>query len=290
MDLVRKYLLVGLLWGIILGYGAVAIATGLGVTVLFLIVYGEGPWGEGTGTLLYGLAIAGFTAAVLICSTVGYLFGRRMQSLSLEASELAIEHRRAHILIATAIVAAFLGAYQLYAQHTALTVRQGYLEQMLDARQTVADVRATHRRDGRGIDIALITRGERAGMHALELLVRDSEDRLLERQRHELELPDREAYRVLTVDYADLIRAVVEREYRGQEPVVHRGTLSVIARLAPLLEPQELRTLPRHAATHYLAPDSPFYSERRFDYPIEFRFEEGRHWVVVEGERHPVAR
>jgi hypothetical protein len=287
MDLAKKYLLAGLLWGILIGYGAVAIATGLGVAALYFLVYGDGPWGESTGALLYGLAIAGFFGAIVICGGVGYLFGRRMEAV-MDAGEQALEHRRALILIGAAVAAAFAGGYQLYAQNAAMTVRQDYLEQLLESRQGVADVRARHRRDGEGIDIAVTTRGARAGTHSLELQVQDAQGRLLEHQRHDLELPDREAYRVYTVAYADLLPRVVPRENRDQDALDHREVLSVIARLVPVLEPRELRTLPRHAAANYLAPDSPFYSEGGVEHPVEFRFEGGRYWVAVEGELQPV--
>ncbi len=287
MDLKRKYLLVGALWGLIVGYGAIAIATGLGVAFLFLAVYGEGPWGENTDVVLYGLALLGLVASMVTCTGIGYLHGRRVAVLT-EASERGLEHRRANILIGTAILATLLGAYQLRAQNVSMVNRQAHLEQLLESRHVVSDLGAIHRSDDRGFDLALTVRGERAGAYSLELLVRDGRGRMLHGQRHAIEVPDHDIYRVFPVDYADMLRRIVERDHPGRDRVYHRDVLIIRARLVPTLDRRELRALPRHAAANYLAPDSPFYSERHVDYPLEFHFEDGVYRVVVRGKPHRV--
>jgi len=287
MELKRKYVLVGALWGVIVGYGAIAIATGLGVAFLFTLVYREGPWGENTGALLYGLGVAGFLGSVVLCTGMGYFFGRRAQRAS--GPEQATEHRRANVLLGTGLLAVLLGAYQLNAQNTATINRQGNLDRLIESRQIVSDLHAAHRGDGHGLDVAMSTRGERAGPYVVEVTVRDGRGRMLHSERHEIELPGHEGYRVFPVDYPDLLRRALERDHSGQETVHHRDLLTIAARLVPVLDRRELRGLPRHAASNYLAPDSPFFSRRETQYPIEFRFERGQYWVVVRGELQRVA-
>ncbi len=287
MELKRKYVLVGAFWGVIVGYGAIAIVTGLGVAFLFTLVYGEGTWGESTGALLYGLGVTGFLGSVVLCTGVGYFFGLRAQRMP--GPEQAAEHRRANILLGTGVLAVLMGAYQLNAQNTATINRQANLEQLIESRQAVADLHAAHRGDGRGLEVMMSTRGERAGPYVVEVTVRDGRGRMLHAGRHEIDLPEHEASRTFPVDYPDLLRRTLERDHPGQEAVHHRDVLTISARLVPVLDRRELRGLPRHAASNYLAPDSPFFSVRETRYPIEFHFERGQYWVVVRGELQRVA-
>jgi hypothetical protein len=287
MDLKRKYLLAGVLWGLVVGYGAVAIATGVGVAFLFMLVYGEGHWGESTDLVLYGLGLAGLVASMAICTGVGYLQGRKASAVT-DAAERNAEHRRANILLGTALLAVLMGAYQLRAQNLAMVNRQAHLEQLLESRHVVSDVHASHRSDDKGFDVAVSASGARAGAYSLEVLVRDRHGRMLHSQRHQIDAPGHEIYRQIPVEYADLLRRIVERDHAGQERGEHRDLLTLVVRLVPTLDRRELRTLPRHAAANHLAPDSPFYSERGADFPLEFKFESGVYWVVVRDELHRV--
>lgn len=287
MDLKRKYLLAGALWGLIIGYGAVAIATGLGVAFLFMLVYGEGRWGESTDLVLYGLGLAGLVASMAICTGVGYLQGRKASTVT-DAAEHDAEHRRANILLGAAILAMLMGAYQLRMQNVAMVNRQTHLEQLLESRHVVSDVHVSHRSDDKGFDVAVSARGARAGAYSLEVLVRDRHGRMLHSQRQQIDAPGHEVYRQIPIDYADLLRRIVARDHAGQERGEHRDLFALVVRLVPTLDRRELRTLPRHAAANYLAPDSPFYSERGVDFPLEFQFEGGAYRVVVRDELRPV--
>lgn len=283
MDLKRKYLLAGALWGLIVGYGAVAIATGLGVAFLFMVVYGEGRWGESTDVVLYTLGLAGLAAAVTMCMGVGHVLGRRAAALT-DPEERSAEHRRANILLGTAVLALLVGAYQLRAQNVAMVDRQSRLEQLLESRHVVSDLLVSHRGDDKGLDVAVSARGTRAGAYSLELLVRDGRGRVLHSQREQLDAPGHEIHHRIPVEYPDLLRRIVERDHQGEDRGRHRELLVIVARLVPTLDRRELRGLPRHAAANYLAPDSPFHSERGVDFPFEFEFEDGSYRVLVRDE------
>lgn len=285
MNLRQKYLLVGVLWGVVIGFGSVAILTGLGVAFLFTLVYGDGPWAENTDRLLYTLALLGFVATILICAGAGYFLGRRLEQ-SATPSEYMLEQRRANMLAGAAVLVAVMGGYQLYAQHTALLKRQGYLEQLLDARHEISTLRIVPRADDRGLDLMLYVRGRRTGRYSLDLRVHDRAGRILFRQEYEIELPGHDLYRTFPLEYREPLPSLVEPNDGGQAVVRHGDTLMFEARLVPLLERRELHTLPHHSAANYLAADSPFHSRGQVKYPVRFELEEGRYRIFNAGSAY----
>lgn len=280
MSLTTKYALVGLLWGLVLGFGAVVVTTGLGVAVLFTLVYGSGPWGDGTGSVLYGLAVLGWGGSAVFCTALGYVYGRRAQ-LAGAGGDLDGEHRRAHLLAAAAVLTALVGGYQLYARNAALTMRQDYLDEALQAIHRIDSVAVTESRDGRGLDIVVSADGRRAGRYALEVSLRDERGRTLQVVRDELDAGAYEIHHRVYVAYALIVPAGgLGGEGGGGGALTRRLALTLSARLTPQLTPRELRTLPNHAARHYQADDSPFHSTFQVTHAVQWLAEGGRRWVV----------
>ncbi|MBI1907179.1 MAG: hypothetical protein HYS20_13255 [Rhodocyclales bacterium] len=280
MSLATKYALVGLLWGLVLGYGAVAVTTGLGVAVMFTLVHGAGPWGDDTGSVLYGLAVLGWGGSAVFCTVLGYVHGRRAQLVDAGGDQDG-EHRRAHLLAAAAVLAAVLGGYQLYARNAALSMRQNYLDEALQARHQIDSVAVTEGRDGRGLEFVVSADGRRAGRYVLEVSVRDERGRTLHVARNELDAGAYELRHRAHVAYAVIVPTDAGvGEGGGAEPVARRLSLTLSARLTPQLTPRELRTLPSHAAQHYLADDSPFHSTFQMTHVVQWRNSGGRRWVV----------
>jgi hypothetical protein len=281
MSLTTKYALAGLLWGLVLGYGAVAVTTGLGVAVLFSLVYGEGVWGEGTGSLLYGLAALGWVGATVFCTVFGYVHGRRVE-LSRVGRDQGEEHRRALLLAAAAVLTAVVGGYQLYARNAALTIRQNYLDEALQALHRIESVMIGEDRSGHGLEVVVNADGRRAGRYALELSVRDERGRMLHVARDELEAGAHALSHNAYVAYGAIVPMDAGTGERGgTQPVTRRLSLTLTARLTPLLALRELRVLPQHVARNYQADDSPFHSTFQSDHAVQWLAAGGRRWVVA---------
>jgi hypothetical protein len=287
MELSKKYAVVGALWGVIVGYGAVAVATGTGVAFLWLFIYGDGAWAENTMPLLYVVGGLAFALSVTACGAVGYYIGRLIETRA-GASEQAAEHRRAHLAVGMAVVVMAVAAYQLNAQQTALENRQAWLDRTLEERHTVTGLQVYQRGDHRGLEVAVSTRGQREGTYVLELAVTDAVGRALFADRQEVQIHTNETRRLIFIDYPTLAQGLQERG-PGARPVSHDGELTFTARLTPVLNRRELRVLPEHAARNYQAYDSPFPSERTFTQPLVLQADGSEYWVEVDGRRHRVS-
>lgn len=287
MNLIRKYVLVGAVWGLALGYGAVAIATGLGVAFLWALVYGDGPWADNTSSVLYGLALLALAGSVVFCMALGYAYGKWAERQPVE--ERRAEHRRAHLLIAAALVSAVLGGYQLYAQNAALVKRQAWLEDLLARRHELIDLRVSERSDHGVFAVTIEGRGARAGQYVLSVTLHDALVRQVYAHHEGLELPAHTVDRVVEIPYALVLERLNELGARGGVPS-RRGsaTLTITARLTPVLDPRELRVLPRHVAMNYQAPDSPFHSERQVSRAIEYQVDGRDYWIASQGQWHRV--
>jgi hypothetical protein len=259
MNLTRKYSLVGAMWGVILGYGAVAIATGLGVALLWLL-YRDGPWGDNTATILYSLGLFALVGSIVFCTVAGYTYGRRAAGLA--NAEQASEHRRAHVLIGSALLAAVLGGYTLHAQNSALMYRQAWLDQLLAQRHVISALQVRERADYQGLDVSVDARGEREGRYMLELQILDGSGNAVHEQREAVDAPAHDLHRIVSVEYSDVLQRGLEHGGRGQAAVAQRDMLTVLVRLTPILDRRELRGLPDHIAMHYQSPESEFHSER----------------------------
>ncbi|HRP94769.1 MAG TPA: hypothetical protein PL143_00825 [Rhodocyclaceae bacterium] len=287
MKLIRKYVLVGAVWGLVLGYGAVAIATGLGVAFLWALVYGDGPWADNTSSLLYGLALLALVGTVLFCMAVGYTYGKWAERQAVE--ERRAEHRRAHLLIAAALASAVLGGYQLHAQNAALVKRQAWLEELLVRRHELTDLRVSERPDHTAWAVAIEGRGTRAGQYVLSVTLHDALVRQVYEHREGFELPAHAIDRVVEIPYARVLERLDEFSARGGAAALGgSATLTITARLTPVLTPRELRVLPRHVAINYQAPDSPFHSERQVSRAIEYRVDGRDYWIASQGQWHRV--
>lgn len=294
MSLTTKYALAGLLWGLVLGYGVVAITTGLGVAVLFTLVYDKGPWGEGAGGVLYGLAALGWVGSAVFCAGVGYVHGWRVQRQGArgDGSSMRDEHRRAHLVAAAAVLTALLGGYQLYARNAALTLRQEYLEELLRERHAVRTMAVLERRDGFGLDVVVDASGRREGRYRLEVFVQDERGRTLHVVRTEFDAGTREIHERVPVPY----EAIMPMQ-DGDSPAgdvgdgARRLPLVLTVRLTPLLGTGELRVLPGHVARNYMAEDSPFHSIRQANHVLLWRAAGARRWIVGrDGELRELAR
>lgn len=290
MSLTAKYALAGLLWGLILGYGMVAVTTGLGVAVLFTFVYGDGPWGEGAGGMLYGLAALGWTGSAVFCAGVGYVHGWRAQRTH-QGRELQDEHRRAHLVAAAALLTAVLGGYQLYAYNAALTLRQDYLEGVLQARHEIRSLDVVGGGDARGLDVVISARGRREGRYVLEVSVSDERGRTLYTVHNELDAGAHDIHERVHVAYAAIVSAGAAGEGVGGGEGTSRLQLTLTARLTPLLAPRELRILPRHVAERYRAEDSPFHSTLQTSHVLLWHSAGGRRWIEGrDGQMHELIR
>lgn len=290
MSLATKYALTGLLWGLVLGYGVVAITTGLGVAVLFTVVYGDGPWGDGVGDLLYGLAALGWIGSAVFCTGLGYVHGWRMQRM-LKEDELRDEHHRAFLFAAAAVLAAVLGGYQLYANNSALTLRQNYLDEALQARYEIRSLQIVEDKNAQGLDVTVNAYGRRKGQYALELSVSDERGRMLYDTRNKLDVGLQEVHERIHIAYSTVMPVEVASEDAGDGVGLRRLQLTLVARLTPLLTQRELRTLPRHAAENYQAKDSPFHSSLKASHVVRWRSAAGRRWIAgQDGDMHELSR
>jgi hypothetical protein len=290
MNLVRKYTLVGAIWGLVIGYGAVAVATGLGVAFLWTLVYGDGPWADNTTTVLYGLALVALVGTLLLCTALGHAYGKWADRQP-DAARRG-EHRRAHLLLAAALVSSVLGGYQLYAQNTALAKRQAWLDELLVQRHVIDGMRVAERTDHGALELTIDTRGQRAGQYLLAVMVHDGQGRLLHQHRETLEAPGHEISRTIEIRYATVLQRVREFSARtsGSAAAGGRERLTIVARLTPVLERRELRALPRHAAMNYQAPDSPFHSEQQRVHQLEYQVEGSDYWIALHGQWHRIVR
>lgn len=289
MNLVRKYTLVGATWGLVIGYGAVAVATGLGVAFLWALVYGDGPWADNTSTVLYGLALLALLGTILFCAALGYAYGKWAERQPME--ERQGEHRRAVLLIAAAVVTAALGGYQLYAQNAALAKRQVWLDQLLAQRHVLADLRVSERPGHDALEVGIDARGQRAGRYVLAVTLHDARGRRVYEHGEALDAPAHEISHGVAIPYAAVLEGVSGPSARGRVPFNDgQAALMITVRLTPVLDRRELRVLPRHAAMNYQAPDSPFHSERQVSHVLEYHVEGNEYWVASQGQWHRVLR
>jgi hypothetical protein len=290
MNLVRKYTLVGAIWGLVIGYGAVAVATGLGVAFLWTLVYGDGRWADNTTTVLYGLALLALVGTLLLCTALGHAYGKWAERQP-DAVRRG-EHRRAHLLLAAALVSSVLGGYQLYAQNTALAKRQAWLDELLVQRHVIAGMGVTERADHGALELRIDARGQRAGQYLLAVMVRDGQGRPVHQHRESLDAPGHEISRTVSIPYATVLQRVREFSARASTAAAAGGreTLTIVARLTPVLDRRELRGLPRHAAMNYQAPDSPFHSEQQLVRELEYQVDGSDYWIASHGQWHRIVR
>lgn len=284
MRLTTKYALVGGLWGLALGYGVAAMTTGLGVAFLWIVVYGDHPWGDNTASLLYLLAALAVLGSILFCAALGYRIGWKMERS--DAQRLAWEHHRANLAGAAAILVMVLGGYQLYAQDRAMSDRQAFLGQLLERSHKIHSVDV--REEGvAGMRLSWSASGARIGPYRLELSVLDERSRIWYRQEEQIVLDQLEIYRSQMIEYRELLGQMEWLREDGQ--AVQQTGFTMHLRLTPLLDRGEQRRMPRHAAEHYLADDSPFHSIQRMDFVVQSLSRDGQLWIVLrDGALHPL--
>jgi hypothetical protein len=285
MDLGKKYALVGAFWGVVVGYGAIAVVTGLGVAFLWLFIYGDSSWPENTLPLLYAVGAVTFVATIGGCGAFGYFYGKRLASR--DPAEVLAEHRRANAMAGLLVAAVAVGGYTLYAQDTAMRNQHAHLERLLAERHALAALSVYDRGDRRGMDVAVTARGQRTGSYVLVVTVSDGTGRELHTWHEQLALEPGESRRVELVRYRDLFDRM--RELSATSEAYYRGTLTVNAVLTPVLDVREARGLPRHVRQQHLAPDSPFHSTATRIHPVEVEARHGQYWLIQDAERHPVA-
>ena len=278
MRLAALYVLVGLVWGVLLGgltaWAVMAMAAG----VSWLYLFGDDPWPEAVGWLIPLIGLVAFLGALAVCVAFGLRIARRT-----ERDEPAHTGRRRvqgirllalGLLLAAALAGAGGVRIAGHEAERALLDRQAAAFEALRAeRQMLTAVTVARAARDMSYDMTVETAGVRGGPYRLAWSVRSTlYGATLDEGAAQLALAPGDNRARLALDAWRIVERYheVALGYQDVDVEVAESFRLEIA-LSPVLGADDLARLPPHEAHNLSLGQSALIDAKSVDFPAHFR-------------------
>lgn len=278
MRLTALYVLVGLVWGALLGGLAASAVMAMAAGVSWLFLFGDDPWPEAVGWLIPLIGLTAFLGVLAVGVAFGLRRGRRAERVApAKARRLRVQGIGLLALgLLLAVALAGTGGARIAGQEAERAARDrqtAAFEALRAERQVLGAVTVVRAAGKMSYDMTVETKGARGGPYRLAWSVRATlYGASLDEGTADLALVPGDNRARLALDARRIVERYHEVALGFQDVDVEVAeTFRLEIALSPVLGADDLAQLPPHEAQNLSLGQSALIDAKSVDFPAHFR-------------------